>query len=199
MDVSWELSGNTVPTPRPGATTSSAFPVEEKDARASLWSVAPTEIVKGEAPGPERSAAPIPKFPAAAMRIAPASRANWRAAFNVAEPVGWLTKLMLMTCAPWFGKYQAIDESRCGSGILSIQHLDGENFDTMVDPRDGKAVIGICRKYASHEDAMWLIGRRIGIIIDEIKAWEDPALEFRMVGINSRIEDCNHLYQYCPA
>src|SRR5262245_27998893 len=72
----------------PGATTSRAAPVPEKLALWSFWSVAPTEIVRGDAPGPETSAFPIPPFPAHAIRIDAESLANCKALFKTAEFVG---------------------------------------------------------------------------------------------------------------
>ena len=96
QDLELDNPDDTVVMLRPGATTSRAVPVPENDARASLWSVAPTEIVKGDVPGPDKSALPMPPLPAQATRTDPASRAYCRAASKVNDS-GYMIRLMLIT------------------------------------------------------------------------------------------------------
>ncbi len=75
LEASAALFQRTVLTATPGANTSRADPVPEKEALTSSRSLAPTEMVRGEAPGKEMSASPKPPLPAHAMRIEPAFRA----------------------------------------------------------------------------------------------------------------------------
>ncbi len=64
----------------------------------------------------------------------------------------------------------------CGRAeVLRVEHLHGQDHREVVDARDREVVVRVRGDDARHVDAVVVIGRGVGVLVDEIEARQRPS------------------------